>query len=197
MHRKRQEWADTADPTVLIERDGKPTPASVFAPEFPATQVLEQEDDLLSLIEVPRMLPLLSQCIGEDLQCEAAFLRYNPGGGDPGTIYSGAWHRDTGNFQNNATGRSMALKVFYYFYNVAENGGATALVPGSHHSDIHPRVLPDDINNDMPGAVITSGKAGSAVIFEKRTANCNINANFSRFFLLKMQREWRISPEKR
>ena len=28
-------------------------------------------------------------------------------------------------------------------------------------------------------------------------ANCNINANFSRMFLLKMQKEWRIAPEKR
>ena len=79
------------------------------------------------------------------------------------------WHRDTGNFQNDATGRSLALKVFYYLYDVAENGGATALVPRSHTSDIHPRTLPDEIKQDMPGYVISAGKAGSAVIFEKRT----------------------------
>ena len=27
------------------------------------------------------------------------------------------------------------------------------------------------------------------------TANCNLYADFSRFFLLKMQKEWRIAPE--
>ena len=29
------------------------------------------------------------------------------------------------------------------------------------------------------------------------TANCNINAKFSQFLLLKMQRQWRTAPEKR
>ena len=30
---------------------------------------------------------------------------------------------------------------------------------------------------------------------ERLVANCNMNANFFRFFLLKMQKEWRITPE--
>ena len=155
----RSEWEASADATQR----------GLFAPELPGLRVLEQEDDLLSLLEAPRVLPLLSQCIGEDLQCSDAFLRYNPGGGDPSTVFSGGWHRDTGNWHNNATGRSLALKVFYYFYDVETNGGATALVPKSHTSDIHPRTLPDEIKENMPGHVITAGKAGTAVIFEKRT----------------------------
>ena len=42
-------------------------------------------------------------------------------------------------------------------------------MPKSHTSDVHPRTLPDEIKADMPGHVISAGKAGSAVIFEKRT----------------------------
>jgi hypothetical protein len=121
----RAEWR-AGDAAVRAERDGVPTPGHVFAPEFPAARVLEQEDELLALIEAPRLLPLLSQCVGEDLQCEAAFLRNNPGGGDPGATFSGAWHRDTANHHNNATGHSLALKVFYYLYDVAPNGGGVA-----------------------------------------------------------------------
>ena len=30
----------------------------------------------------------------------------------------------------------------------------------------------------------------------RRTANCNMNANFRLKFLLEMHRQWRISPEK-
>ena len=40
-----------------------------FGPSLDGSpSVFELESDLLGLIEVPRVLPLLSQCIGEDLQ---------------------------------------------------------------------------------------------------------------------------------
>lgn len=104
--------------------------------------------------------------------------RYNPGGGDPDTEISGGWHRDRSNFNNNATGRSLALKVFYYFYDVHEDGGATMLVPQTHLSDIHPRTLPDAIKDDMPGRVKAAGKAGTALIFDKRTWHArSVNAS--------------------
>ena len=45
------------------------------------------------------MLPLLSQCVGEDLQISDVKNRYNPsaGGGDPSNILG--WHRDKVNSQ--------------------------------------------------------------------------------------------------
>ena len=102
----REQW-EAADPA---ER-------GPFAPDdqWGGLDVLETEDDMLALVDNPRMMPLLSQVIGEDLTLSSAFLRFNPGGGDPAKKFSGAWHRDTGNYHNNATGRSLALKIFYYF----------------------------------------------------------------------------------
>ena len=144
-----------------------------FEPELPGAKAFELEDDLLALVDVPRLLPLLSQCVGEDLQISGVTTRYNPGGDElaPGarSRLKGAWHRDTANYHNNATGRSLALKVFINFYDVESDGGATLLVPRTHVSDIHPRTLPDAVQADMPGRVNSAGKAGSALIFDKRT----------------------------
>ena len=92
-----------------------PAERGPFEPSLPGQEIFELEDDMLALVDNPRMMPLLSQVIGEDLTLSSAFLRFNPGGGDPAKKFSGAWHRDTGNYHNNATGRSLALKIFYYF----------------------------------------------------------------------------------
>ena len=87
LHTTWQEW-EAVDPEARAKAAAG---GESGVPELPGLQVLEQEDDLLALVEVPRVLPLLSQCVGEDLQCSDAFLRYNPGGGDPaGPIFRSA-----------------------------------------------------------------------------------------------------------
>jgi hypothetical protein len=48
-------------------------------------------------------------------------------------------------------------------------GFAQALVPKTHLSDIHPRTLPEGVRADMPGAVRAAGRAGTALVFDKRT----------------------------
>lgn len=156
----RAEW-EAADPS---ER-------GPFEPDLDGAGIFEQEEDLLGVIDMPRVLPLLSQCLGEDLQIRQVQTRYNPGG-DPAELAPGrsspgvgGWHRDRSNYHNNATGRSMWLKVFIYFYDVTEDGGATALVPQTHLSDLHPRVLPADVKDPMPGMIKAAGKAGTALLF--------------------------------
>ena len=115
-----------------------PAERGPFEPDLAGCGIFEQEEDLLAVIDMPRVLPLLSQCLGEDLQIRQVQTRYNPGGGDPTSLGKGrdaispgigGWHRDRSNYHNNATGRSMWLKVFIYFYDVTEDGGPTALVP--------------------------------------------------------------------
>jgi len=141
-----------------------PAERGPFEPSLPGQEIFELEDDMLALIDNPRLLPLLSQCIGEDLQIRQVQTRYNPGLGDPSLAEEfvdplhlkkagdkiPGWHRvrhpdpqpspphangkgmdcrqDRPNIHNNATGRSIWLKVFSYFYDVAEHGGPTALV---------------------------------------------------------------------
>ncbi len=172
-----------------------------FAPDLDGAAIFEREPDLLDAIDPPRLLPLLSQCIGEDLEIRQVQTRYNPPGnlgsmGPGSAAHSEAlttgktvlgWHRDRPNYHNNATGRSMWLKVFIYFYDVAENCAPTALVPQTHLSDLHPRVLPDAQKEDMPGHIRAAGRAGTALLFDTRTWHArtvNTSANARRCMTL-------------
>jgi hypothetical protein len=167
---EREQW-EAADPS---ER------GAAFAPNLAGASIFELENDLLDVIDPPRLLPLLSQCLGEDLEIRQVQTRFDPPG-NLGSMAPGSaahdeatadkktvlgWHRDRPNYHNNATGRSMWLKVFIYFYDVAEDGAPTALVPQTHLSDLHPRVLPDEVQADnMPGHIRAAGRAGTALLF--------------------------------
>jgi ectoine hydroxylase-related dioxygenase (phytanoyl-CoA dioxygenase family) len=137
-------------------------------------RALEKEEALLELIENPRVVPLLSQVVGEDVQIRQVQTRYIPGNQprDATVGYTG-WHRDKPNYHNAATQQSLWLKVFYYFYDVAEDGGPTAIVPRTHTSSLHPRNLdPPPLAIEMPGHVKVACKAGTALLFDTRVWHC-------------------------
>lgn len=148
--------------------------ASASTGGFDVPRALEKEEALLELIENPRVLPLLSQVVGEDVQIRQVQTRYIPGNQprDATVGYTG-WHRDKPNYHNAATQQSLWLKVFYYFYDVTDEGGPTAIVPRTHTSSMHPRSIdPPPLATEMPGHVKVSCKAGTALLFDTRTWHC-------------------------
>ena len=138
-------------------------------------RALEKEEALLELIEHRRVVPLLSQVVGEDAQIRQVQTRYTPGNplADPTGGTSSGWHRDKPNYHNAASQQSLWLKVFYYFYDVADNQGPTAIVPRTHTSHMHPRDLtPAPLRTKMPGHIKIACKAGTALLFDTRTWHC-------------------------
>ena len=172
--------------------------ASTRTGGFDVPRALEKEEALLELVENPRVVPLLSQVIGEDVQIRQVQTRYIPGKQprDATVGYTG-WHRDKPNYHNAATQQSLWLKVFYYFFDVTEEGGPSAIVPRTHTSSMHPRdINPPPPANEMPGHVKVScryvlrstffptnkstqlnncdgpNRAGTALLFDTRIWHC-------------------------
>ena len=121
---------------------------------FAVRNALSQHDAFLDLIDHPRMLPLVVDAIGWNIQIRTTHLDYRPPypeGLEPGELGTGAgadhaagyknlvWHPDlAGPYLFEAPsldGRLpfMEVKVGYYLSDLqGRNSGAICLVPGSH-----------------------------------------------------------------
>jgi ectoine hydroxylase len=121
---------------------------------FALRNALTQHDAFLDLIDHPRMLPLVVDAIGWNIQIRTTHLDYRPPypqGLQPGEVGTGGgadhaagyknlvWHPDlAGPFLFEAPsldGRLpfMEIKVGYYLSDLTQpNSGAICLVPGSH-----------------------------------------------------------------
>lgn len=121
---------------------------------FAVRNALTQHEAFLDLIDHPRMLPLVVDAIGWNIQIRTTHLDYRPPyppGLEPGELGTGAgadnaagyknlvWHPDlAGPYLFEAPsldGRLpfMEVKVGYYLSDLRErNSGAVCLVPGSH-----------------------------------------------------------------
>src|SRR6266511_867094 len=121
---------------------------------FALRNALTQHEAVLDLIDHPRMLPLVVDAIGWNIQIRTTHLDYRPPypeGLDAGELGRGSgadhtagyknlvWHPDlAGPYLFEAPSRDgllpfMEIKVGYYLSDLsARNSGAICLVPGSH-----------------------------------------------------------------
>ncbi|MFC5649977.1 phytanoyl-CoA dioxygenase family protein [Paenibacillus solisilvae] len=136
--------------------------------------VIEYDDALFHLMEHARMMSILRDILGD------SFVMIDNDGliKPPQKEAHTNWHRDTGSqlFMNEKKVPFMA-KVFYFLSDVNDNGGCLAFLPGSVHmtNEQLPRVQKQE---DMPGHVRMSVKAGTAVIFNGYTYHSALN-NYS------------------
>ena len=164
----------------LLARRWMDIPAEDFFAE-----AAEPEGDgiLLDMIDHPKLLPVVSAYLGDEVQLAGVSPRTYPPqsvtedrGMEAGSYTF--WHRD-GSKPDGFTRPTDAhdLKVFVNFADIPEDGGCTAIVPGSHKLGALPaEIFGSDafrhesgvgINlESMPNRVLFSVPAGTACIFD-------------------------------
>ena len=167
---------------------------------FSVRNALSQHDAFLDLIDHPRMLPLVVDAIGWNIQIRTTHLDYRPPypeglkhgdvgmgkGEDQEVGYRNvAWHPDLASdvlfMGPSLDGRLpfMEIKVFYVLYDMTEsNCGNLWLVPGSHNRtleelrEMRRKVSPEE-------AVELKLRPGSAVLWRTAVWHC-VGPNLSR-----------------
>jgi len=167
---------------------------------FAVRNALSQHEAFLDLIDHPRMLPLVVDAIGWNIQIRTTHLDYRPPypeglkAGDVGVgkgedqevgYRNVAWHPDLASdmlfLGPSLDGRLpfMEIKVFYVLYDMTEsNCGNLWLVPGSHKRKPEElREMGREVNPEE--AVELKLRAGSAVLWRTAVWHC-VGPNLSR-----------------
>lgn len=133
---------------------------------------IEYDGALLELLWQPRVFSIVRTILGDDVQMIDNDLFLTP----PRTPHTHAdWHHDVGMPGVYHPRSTLMVKVFYLLSDVDEDGGATAMVPGSHRFEeghAFPRV---EDPKAMPGGVLMTGLAGTAYLFNGRVYHCATN----------------------
>jgi hypothetical protein len=142
-----------------------PTLPGTRIPEFeeiPA--IMEYHPVLFDLVEHPRIFPLIRELMGSGIGLvDHAYYITPPGGVIDGT----AWHTDVRTRVSGIhhAGSTMMVRAMYALTDIAADGGATLVLPGTHRQ-------PDDTPipfvatpEEMPGAVALTCPAGAAYFF--------------------------------
>ncbi|MCZ6633054.1 MAG: phytanoyl-CoA dioxygenase family protein [bacterium] len=131
------------------------------------------EDAFIPLIDHPKILPIVVQLLGANLQVMTSHLIYkHPDPKDfPVSHRHPGWHRDYAQATNdmgNAAIPRLLVKCAYYLTDLTEpNRGATMVAPGSNHLLGRPEIPEGEA--DPIDAVEPSLQPGDCLIFENRT----------------------------
>jgi ectoine hydroxylase-related dioxygenase (phytanoyl-CoA dioxygenase family) len=127
--------------------------------------ILEYDDLFLDLLDHPRVFPLVHALLGDQVSMIDHDYFISP----PHSRSHARWHHDVGMPGVYHPRSTLMVKVFYLLTDVGPEGGATALLPGSHRFPpdfAYPR--PDN-PGEMPGHVRMAHPAGAAFLFNGRT----------------------------
>jgi ectoine hydroxylase-related dioxygenase (phytanoyl-CoA dioxygenase family) len=125
------------------------------------SSVYEHDDVFLDLANNPKVIPLLEEIIGPDVQTMEMVCHCHHAGTQAHT----AWHRDWPAWSHPQF--TLKAKVFYFLDDQTEDMGCFTVVPGTHK-------LPDNPSRDqysgpdlekMPGLKKIIGKAGDAILW--------------------------------
>lgn len=132
-------------------------------PEFLEIEaILEYDPVFLELLVHPRVFPLVREVLGPDVALLDHAYYITPPGGELG---AGAWHRDVrtpGVYHPRST---VMVRAMIALEDVAHDGGATLVLPGSHRFTDDVAVPEVERPEEMPGAVALACRAGSAYFF--------------------------------
>jgi ectoine hydroxylase-related dioxygenase (phytanoyl-CoA dioxygenase family) len=142
-----------------------PGRAGLRRPNLEQVQAPIEYDDLfLDLMEHPRVFPLVREILGEDVQMIDNDYFLSP----PRTESHTGWHHDVGMHGVYHPFSILMVKVFWLLSDVDPDGGATAVLPGSHRFPPGtPLPKPAD-PREMPGHVRMAYPAGTAWLFNGR-----------------------------
>jgi phytanoyl-CoA hydroxylase len=127
--------------------------------------ILEYDDRFLDLLDHPRVFPLVREILGDDVSMIDHDYFISP----PRTRSHARWHHDVGMSRIYHPFSVLMVKVFYLLTDVAPDGGATAVVPGSHRFPMEFAFPEAASPGEMPGHVRMAHPAGTAFLFNGRT----------------------------
>jgi ectoine hydroxylase-related dioxygenase (phytanoyl-CoA dioxygenase family) len=126
--------------------------------------IVEYDDAFLDLLVHPRVFPIVRDVLGPDIALLYSDYYITP----PRTRSHVHWHQDVGLIGPFNPLSTMYVKAFFLLSDVAENGGPTAVLPGSHKF-LSDEIVPElDDPTQMPGAVRMAYPAGWVWIFNAR-----------------------------
>ncbi len=130
--------------------------------EIPA--IMEYHPVLFDLVEHPAVFPLIRELLGTGIGLvDHAYYITPPGGLIDGT----AWHTDVRTRVPgvNHAGSTMMIRAMYALTDIAADGGATLVLPGTHRQADDTPVPQVSVPEEMPGAVALTCRAGDAYFF--------------------------------
>lgn len=96
---------------------------------FDVPRFIEQDESLLHLLDNPNTLPIIEAVLGGRAQVNQIQARTVPA--EVASQYT-SWHRDAGDQISIDPNYSPTLKAFTFFFDVPDDGGCAAVLPGSH-----------------------------------------------------------------
>lgn len=132
-------------------------------PEFLEIEgIMEYGPLLFDLVEHRAVFPLVREVLGTDIALIDHACYVTP----PGGVLDGkAWHRDVRTPGVYHPGSTVMVRAMYALTDVAADGGATLVLPGSHRFTAEVAVPEVATPEEMPGAVALSCRAGDAYFF--------------------------------
>lgn len=134
-------------------------------PEFlEIAAIMELHPLLFDLAEHPRIFPLVREALGPDVALiDHAYYITPPGGRIDGT----AWHTDVRTRLRGVhhAGSTMMVRAMIALTDIAPDGGATLVLPGSHLQPDDGAIPAPATPEEVPGAVPLACTAGSAYFF--------------------------------
>lgn len=140
-------------------------------PEFEEIEgILEYHPRFLDLLEHPRILPVMREVVGPDLALiDHAYYLTPPGG----VVRGSAWHTDVKRIHGVEHSRSVLMvRVMITLEDIAEDGGATLVLPGSHRDPPEVAIPAVERPEEMPESRALACPAGSAYLFHGNLRHC-------------------------
>jgi phytanoyl-CoA hydroxylase len=125
---------------------------------------IEYDDDLFRLLDYPTTFPLIRQMLGDDISMIDNDYFISP----PRSSGHANWHHDVGMPGVYHPRSTMMVKLFFLLEDVAEDGGCTLFLPGSHRFPLDFPIPRVDDPLEMPGHVKMAFPAGTAYLFNGR-----------------------------
>lgn len=125
---------------------------------------IEYDDLFLELMEHPKIFPIVREILGDDISMIDNDYFISP----PHTKSHAHWHHDVGLRGVYHPLSTLMVKVFYLLTDVSPDGGATAVIPGSHKYPMDFSFPQVEEPEDMPGHIRLAYPAGTAYLFNGR-----------------------------
>ena len=143
-----------------------PTRLGLRTPNLEQVQAPIEYDDLfLDLMEHPAVFPIVREILSDDVSMIDNDYYITP----PRSASHAHWHHDVGMARIEHPRSVLMVKVFWLLSDVGPEGGATAVLPGSHRFPMDFPLPRPATPGEMPGHVRMALPAGTVWLFNGRT----------------------------
>lgn len=144
------------------------------------TDIFPRDPFFLGFLDLPEVLPLVTDLLGWNIWVNTAHYNVNPPGGDVqvNDSHGYRWHRDSKRIHDDlgASTPRVSIKVAFYLTDLTEGQrGQTYVIPGSHN----PRVPIPEAHEVPESAVRLFVPEGTVVLYDNRLIHSGLAPNHS------------------